>query len=909
MTRRYTRTVVFLFALISFCLQHTSSFATHNRAGNISIEQIDDLTVRAVIFTWTKTSSTGADRDSLEVFWGDGQSSFALRTQEEVLDNDIKFNKYEAIHTYPGRGTYKIAFRDPNRDANILNVNAPNSVNVQFYLETTYTFLNTQFQGPNNTPQLLRAPIDFGCIGVPFKYSPNAFDLESDSLAFELIVPLEDENQIVPLYQFPSQIIPGPLNNHFLNPNTGEFVWTSPQKAGEYNIAILVKEYRQGTLISETVRDIQIHIEECDNYPPVVETVSELCVIAGDTIQFDVIASDVDTGQFVRLDATGAPFISPFGNATFDVAMGFQPSPLSAVFTWETTCEHISDQYYTVVFRAVDNFYDTTGLADLKTVRIKVVGPPPEDLTAESNREEITLSWFKPYDCEDVADDYFRGFSVWRREGGNTFPIDTCRPGLGGRGYTKIEFNTVEMDNGRYVYIDSDLERGRSYCYRVLAEFARISSAGFPFNIVESLPSEEVCIQLSRDIPIITHADVEVTDASAGEVTVQWSKPFAEDLDTIFFTGPYIYEVWRGDGIQPAVLQPIPGAKLTSQWFAHANDTSYLDMGINTSQQANTYQILFMANDERDTVGFTRTASTVFLGISPTDKANVLSWTESVPWENTRYNIYLQNMPGVFDSIGMSMDRSYRHTGLENETEYCYYVESVGSYGIKQIVNPIRNKSQQTCGTPIDNVPPCAPALSVSNICDQANPDTPSNLFENNLYWTNPNNACDETDDVEEYRIYFTPIEGGSLTLIETITFAGDTTYIHQPDFGIAGCYAVSAVDEKGNESALSNIVCVDNCPAFELPNAFTPNGDGANELFVPVNNRFISQVEFKVFNRWGQLVFETTNPVLGWSGKNLAGKDLPDGVYYYVCRVFEQRVAGIAEQEDLLQGYIELLR
>ncbi|MDX1409552.1 MAG: gliding motility-associated C-terminal domain-containing protein, partial [Saprospiraceae bacterium] len=128
--------------------------ATHNRAGEITYQQIGDLTIRAVITTYTKTSSVPADRDTLELFWGDGTSTMVARSNGNgmPLPNDIKINYYIAEHTYPGRATYTLSMMDPNRIGGILNVNPPNSDGVPFYLETTFTFLNTQFQGYNNSP-------------------------------------------------------------------------------------------------------------------------------------------------------------------------------------------------------------------------------------------------------------------------------------------------------------------------------------------------------------------------------------------------------------------------------------------------------------------------------------------------------------------------------------------------------------------------------------------------------------------------------------------------------------------------------------------------------------------------------------------------------------------------------------
>ncbi len=59
-----------------------------------------------------------------------------------------------------------------------------------------------------------------------------------------------------------------------------------------------------------------------------------------------------------------------------------------------------------------------------------------------------------------------------------------------------------------------------------------------------------------------------------------------------------------------------------------------------------------------------------------------------------------------------------------------------------------------------------------------------------------------------------------------------DTVFYHRMSEGfmLAGCYAVSAIDSFENESAFSAKICVDNCIMYELPNVFTPNGDGIND-------------------------------------------------------------------------------
>lgn len=917
-----------------FFLGISTASATHNRAGEISVEQIDPLTVQATITTYTKASSIQADRDSLTLCWGDGTCDVLVRLngldtdgdgvpEGERLPNDTKKNIYMLFHIYPGIGTYRLSMTDPNRNGQIINVNPPSSDMVEFHIQTVYTLLNPQFEGSNNTPKLLQPPIDIGCVGQTFIHNPNAFDEDGDSLAYRLITPLrgiaEENGQAVqvPNYFFPNEINPGANNIHSIDERTGEFIWTAPQRAGEYNIAFNIIEYRQGIPIDTMMRDMQILIEDCENQPPEIEVVREVCVIAGETLELDVIVTDPDMPlQLVELTALGGPFEVEKNKARLEVSPGYQAQPLMGKFIWETACEHISDQEYQVVFRAADNqeITDSRGeisfLSTLETVLIKVVGPPPEDVQASAEPEQIKVTWEKPYSCEDADNNYFQGFSVWRRIGSNQFQPDTCRPGLNGQGYTRLNVPLVtDMEDGQYFYIDTDVERGRTYCYRILANFAQLSAAGNPFNKVESLPSAEACVQLSRDIPLITKVSVINTNSTAGSIQIDWTKPVAADLDTVMNPGPYRYQLFRAEGLNGTNFQPIPEANFESQFYNSANDTTFLDVGLNTVNNAYSYKVAFHVNGESQPLGETNVAASVFLGASPTDEAINLSWQEMVPWDNFEYVIFRQNEQGGFDSIGITTEMSFKDIGLINGEEYCYKVQSIGTYGIEDIISPLLNFSQEICSIPGDNVPPCPPTLMVSNICDNISGDVNPDFFVNNLLWTNPNEVCEEVNDVERYNIYYTPTEDGEFQLIETINFADITTYEHRPDLGIAGCYVVTAIDSSRNESAFSNTVCVDNCPSYTLPNTFTPNGDGTNEIFKPFPYRFIDRIDFKVYNRWGGLVFETTDPAINWDGKNLSGKDLKDGVYYYVCRVFESRVTGVVEQEALLNGSIHLIR
>ncbi len=899
------------------CLIADIASATHNRAGEITYEQTGPLTFRVTITTYTKTTSVLADRDSLLVLWGDGSEEVLYRVnglpdptngipQGEPLPNNIKFNQYIASHTYPGRATYTISMTDPNRNGEILNVNPPYSDQVPFHLATKLFILNPQFQGTNNTPILLNPPIDNGNVDEPFIHNPNAFDIEGDSLAYKLIIPLKDTNTVVDNYSFPSEIIPGPDNSISLDVNTGEFRWISPQKKGEYNVAFLIEEFRNGQLISCVIRDMQITILEEDNRPPTIETEMRICVIAGDTIDFEVIGDDPDMGQLVQVTTNGGPYVVDSSPAVFTVPPGYQVPPVTGNFYWETNCSHIRDQYYQVIFKAEDNYKDTLNLSTQKTVLIKVVAPPPQNPIAIGGSGQINIEWDFPYACDTLMDE-FRGFSLWRRECGGSFEPDSCQTGLAGSGYEMIAEDLMDISGDAYTYLDTDVERGLCYCYRVLGNFSEINEVGFPFNFVESIASEETCVQLQRDLPLITNVSVQTTDINNGQMFVQWSKPKGEDLDTIQNPGPYTYTLYRSEGfnIDDANKQLVYST--TSPTFWQAIDTNFVDTGLNTLQRPYAYQVGFFVNGG-DSLGVTSDASSVFLTVNSSDMRNELTWEEDVPWNNLEYVVF-KFMPTtmLFEPIDTVPSPPYLDLGLINEVEYCYYIESIGTYGIDGILDPLLNLSQEACGTPIDTIAPCPPMLEVSNNCPDAIDTAPASSFINDLIWNNPNNSC--APDVAQYNIYYAASTQSDFQLIETLNSAEDTTYSHQIGNSVAGCYAITAIDSVGNESVFSNIACVDNCPIYTLPNVFTPNGDGDNEQFIPFPYRFIASIDLKIFNRWGQLVFETTDPAINWDGTNLNGQALEEGVYFYTADVFEQRLDGIIKRTEPLSGYVHIIR
>ena len=86
------------------------------------------------------------------------------------------------------------------------------------------------------------------------------------------------------------------------------------------------------------------------------------------------------------------------------------------------------------------------------------------------------------------------------------------------------------------------------------------------------------------------------------------------------------------------------------------------------------------------------------------------------------------------------------------------------------------------------------------------------------------------------------------------------------------------------------------------VPNVFTPNGDGQNDEF-RVAYRSLREFHIWVYNRWGKLVYESTDPAKGWDG-NIGGRPASEGAYYYVIRALGTDAAKNAEYIGLKASY-----
>lgn len=148
------------------------------------------------------------------------------------------------------------------------------------------------------------------------------------------------------------------------------------------------------------------------------------------------------------------------------------------------------------------------------------------------------------------------------------------------------------------------------------------------------------------------------------------------------------------------------------------------------------------------------------------------------------------------------------------------------------------------------------------------------------------------------------------------IRYEQDTEYT----FTTAGSHRIAcyAVFTKGNETVefTEEYWTTEQAPIsisiseskLEMPNAFSPNGDGINDIYRAKSN-YQSIVEFKaiIFNRWGTKLYEWNDPAGGWDGK-YKGKDVAQGVYFVFVKAkgADGQEFNIKRDVNLLRGFTE---
>lgn len=951
--KKVTKIVLSTILIIVCLLFSYAAEATHIRSADIKVipDCTKPRTFTITVVAYLNTLSNTRFGTNSQILFGDGDfiripiSSATLRPD---LGSNIAIASFTTTHTYIVDGNYSIAYVERDRSTGILNI--VNSQDVPYVTFVDFTIDSKN--GCNTVPILAVPPLNRACFKSTFFHTSGAYDIDGDSLSYELSIPASSPTTLAN-YTAPNNSRyyttfnqgneAGNASPTFsINAVNGLLTWDAPGTLGEYNIAFKIIEWRKDSLtnvyrkLSTTTRDMQIVVEECVNIRPELIIPVDLCVEAGTLIEKLIYGKDADNhnvkievfSEIVDFDANKNPATYTPNPPDF-----ISSDPYAELrIRWQTECMHVRQQPYQVVFKITDNPPKGPKLVNFKIWNIKVVAPAPKWKKTELNlvKRYGELEW-ESYACTNASK-----MQIYRKVDSYPYTPGLCNPGLPKfLGYNLIaevpitQTNYTDTNNGYGLVV------GATYCYRIIAYFN--SPASTP-----SMVSIEKCVgPIEADAPVITHVSVEKTDSVHGNIRVSWRSPF--NINSTQFPKPYEYEIYRATDFV--------GDKNIVK-TGRVTDTTFVDANLNTAATVFNYRVVLYAKplnaDQMIPVDTSSVASSERLSFIAGVKKIELIWRDSVPWSNVAqsrpYHLIYRSIESslekdmvLIDSVKVSENGftyvdtgKYKNQALEDDRRYSYRILTRGTYGNPKIKIQ-ENFSQVITTYPVNKLLPCKPVVEITMVnCDEflAASNCFQNEYSNSIFWTLKDiRGCRK--DIVTYKLYASSTEEGEYPLIKKL--AKDTFFIETGLPSFARCYRVSAIDASGQEGPLSDSVCNENCPYYNLPNVFTPNDDGYNDAFsanfdlkdLQDGNitsgviircpRFVQSIDFKVYNRWGKQVYafatDDVNAIsIEWNGHDTNGNELSDGVYYYYAEV-TFNVLRPENRKRQLQGWVHVVR
>jgi gliding motility-associated-like protein len=893
---------------------------------------------------------------------------------------------YETTATLPPiQGGYDVAWARCCRNNNIDNLNQP--------LNQGVTFL-AHIPGPERATCNSMATFNqnlptFICVDEDFYFDHSATDPDGDSLVYALTWPFDGINlqglgagnpnfggnqpvvdglnpmgpppyrnvQFLPSFSFTSPFGLPPTAEidrftgqlHFKAPNIGVFV-----------IAISVFEYRNGILIAENKKDLQLRVLQCfpQNDPPIISHAfspsdsvngDTLVIVATDTACYRVTIFDPDSSQ-LAVQALSAIFSGP-NPPTLTIS---GTNPMFVDICWESDCEFAGTSFELILMG-----YDLANCPiynpAFDTVYIKIIPPP---LALPDLGHQLPIGNPLGPDTLYLEVDSNACFSVWI--------LDT----LGGNGPITYSYSLTDLNGGGSMANSVNEDRStpdsvglefcvtggcdnRAHVFRLIVRGVlegicppANSAADTLYIYVPPVPNPAPTVvpDLSGNILVGDTLQVDVHDTVCFLVTVNDTFPgIGLDLEATLSAMDGLDE----GGFQPTVSVVASGDSLQVRvcWYAVCDNVDRLFRIIlegiqdnRCAQSASAFDTVYVRvqnvfnpppviSHSIDTASYVAIADTIFIaadsaacfGFELRDQGdNVFLELDAevfvVPGGGQTPHAPLINFSTVSDTLLQGevcfvpgcayIGQDLMLVLVGRDTFDCRENHIVYDTMYIRVIAPTNSppvvshdlSGLQFSGNLVNSVPIGQPYCYHVTVSD-------SDGTAAQLTATGVGNIF------EDWWRYGNPaaltVSGGNP--LNVAVCWNPSCYDAGETFSIVICA------RDTSRCDLAPTVCdtvrftVDPCSLL-IGNVFTPNGDGINDVFVPFDTVGVDYFWMKVYDRWGHLVFTGNN--FGWNG-GLNGESsrlLPDGVYYFdfEYQLFSARGVPLKTRQV---GHVSLLR
>ena len=782
---------------------------------------------------------------------------------------------YQGTVTLPFFCTdYVFSWSNCCRNGAITNI--PNPGTYGMYVEA---HLNNTLAACDHAPTFTSIPVPYICANQTFNYNQGAVDADGDSLVYTMINPMDAGGVNVP-YNSPFNAT-YPLSTNtgtvVFDPLTGQLTMT-PNATQITIMAIRVDEYRNGVLIGSTMRDIQLVVLACNNTPPLLlsggiqnqqggvnQGPMAVDICPGQSISFYVAVTDTNAADTILAYSNIAAVIP---GATFNIVGG---DTVTASFSWTPT---IADTgFYVFTYTVQDNACPIYG----QQVFSFIINVP----ASTSAGPDLSICYPQT--------------SVQLHAVGGTQFVWTPNTGLSNDSIS----NPVATPTATTTYIvTSDLS---SSCHNTDTVVVFVLPA-LSLNPVAN--PDTICSGTQ------VHLFSNISGGSAGNYNVSWtdnSGGFSSSQ-----TNPFVNPV----------STTIYYLSVTSGQCAQSDSTSVYVWPIPSSTfNASPSGVCI---HQHTTIQYTGDTGPGFNYNWNFNGAQVVSGTSSGP-----YDLYWNNSGTktitvvVTDPFGCTSSTSITVTvfpdpvasftasplnGCDPLTVQFNNTSSGGAtyvwtFGDNSATNTQQNPSHTYSAGDFDitliatSSNGCSDTITTNSMVHVIPPPTAS-------FTTNADNTI--RYDLTQASFTFTNTSVNADTYLwlfgdnETSTdFNPNHTYTDTGHFVVT----LIAYNAFCSDTFRFSYIVVYEFDQIYFPTAFSPNNDGQNDVFHELGLEGVTTLNYRVYNRWGQLVFETSDPSQSWDG-TYNGVDAEVGVYVYYAKA--QMINGkIVEQK----GNITLMR
>lgn len=357
---------------------------------------------------------------------------------------------YSDSVTFPNAGNWFISYEECCRNAALLNMTPG----------CHYFYANVMVDSLNASPEFLNPPIILAQEAVPFYYNPLPFDANADSIAWLLDIPLDCMGVPSSNYVLPSSDSLVPFN---MDPITGEITFL-PNLVGNFQVSVRVLEYRNGVLIGDISRDMQIIVVPSANTPSNLILNANVnpsgnktyTVAPGANLNMTLNLYDQDM-QNTTINASGEAFMLANNPAQFTVTNGVGSATLN--FNWTPDASQARENPYFTTFRVSEVFGLYVFQSDV-TISMRV-GNFTTGLNAATAENSLSVT---PNPARDFAMLQFESAStekavinILSQDGKLVKTIDQS---LNAAGIQVVKISTSEFAKG--LYIMSVVQGGKS---------------------------------------------------------------------------------------------------------------------------------------------------------------------------------------------------------------------------------------------------------------------------------------------------------------------------------------------------------------------------------------------------------------------------------------------------------------